>query len=98
MRILFDERPGENGTGIGRYARTVGSVLAQGLEGHEVLRLGRDGDLQLEACSPIEEELELPDLLEREAIDVYHTPLFHLPAVVPCLSVVTIHDAIPAVK
>ena len=30
--------------------------------------------------------------------DVFHSPLFHLPALVPCRSVITLHDAIPLVR
>src|SRR5947209_6964606 len=30
--------------------------------------------------------------------DVYHLPLFSLPAILPCRSIVTVHDAIPVVR
>src|SRR5581483_205692 len=30
--------------------------------------------------------------------DVFHSPLFRLPAVLPCAAVVTVHDAIPVVR
>ncbi|MBI3725145.1 glycosyltransferase family 4 protein [bacterium] len=46
----------------------------------------------------MEEEFELPPLIEREGIDLFHSPIFRLPAILACRSVVTIHDAIPAVR
>jgi glycosyltransferase involved in cell wall biosynthesis len=95
-RVLFDARPAENClTGIGRYAGTL-ATLMKGVPGHFCWSLGRD--LKWSPATPIEEELELPWLLEREEIDVFHSPLFPLPAVVPCRSVVTVHDAIPLVR
>lgn len=98
MRVIFDARPGAGClTGIGRYARTVAGLLGKPVAGHECLVLG-GGDLELDAASPTEEEFALPSLLEREEIDLYHSPLFRLPAVLPCRSVVTVHDAIPAVR
>jgi glycosyltransferase involved in cell wall biosynthesis len=84
-------------TGIGRYARTLAAVLKDGIEGHDAFVLGLDG-LELATTSSVEEEFMLPALLEREEIDLYHSPLFRLPAVLPCRSVVTIHDAIPAMR
>lgn len=99
MRALFDARPGDaSRTGIGRYARTVAALLAALPTGHEVLTLGGGSPLELGARTALEEELELPALLEREAVDLYHTPLFHLPAILPCRAVVTIHDAIPLAR
>src|SRR6476619_4973951 len=95
-RVLFDARPAENCvTGIGRYAKTF-HTLMKGIPRHCCWSLGVN--LKWTPSSPIEEELELPYLLEREDIDVFHSPLFRLPAVMPCKSVVTIHDAIPLVR
>jgi glycosyltransferase involved in cell wall biosynthesis len=95
-RVLFDARPADTCvTGIGRYASTL-ATLMRGLSGHFCWSLGRE--LKWTPASPTQEELELPMLLEREAIDVFHSPLFHLPAIVPCRSIVTLHDAIPVVK
>ena len=98
LRILFDARPAFVCTGIGRYTRTLGSILADGLPGHACWSLGPGGDVNLDARTPIEEEFELPALLEREAIDVLHTPLWRLPAVLPSRAVVTIHDMVPAIR
>ena len=78
MRILFDSRPGGSClTGIGRFARTVASVLVNGVTGHECFVLG-PGGIDLDAVSALEEEFALPALLERERIDLYHSPLFRL--------------------
>jgi glycosyltransferase involved in cell wall biosynthesis len=99
VRVLFDARPARSPTGIGRYTRTLASLLRTGLGEHVCWSLGgTNADLDLAAQSAIEEELELPALLAREAIDAFHSPLFHLPAVCPSRAVVTIHDAIPAVR
>ena len=102
MRALFDTRPATNETGIGRYTRTLRDLLRDlrpdGLpRGHEVVFLD---ELISSWGSPAEEELELPALLEREGIDVFHSPLFLLPAALPpgTRAVVTLHDAIPAVR
>lgn len=95
-RVLFDARPGDNCvTGIGRYARTMKTLL-KGVAGHHCFVLGED--LKWSPRSAVEEELELPAILEREKIDIFHSPLFHLPAVLPCKAIVTIHDAIPIVR
>lgn len=93
MRILFDDRPGLTcPTGVGRYARTLAGLLPE-LTGHEPLSLST---LAADLASAEEAELELPALITREGVDVFHTPLWHLPAVLPCRAVVTVHDAIPA--
>jgi alpha-1,3-rhamnosyl/mannosyltransferase len=65
---------------------------------HEVERLGRGGEHELDARGALEEELELAGLIEREAFDLLHAPSFHLPALMPCSAVITIHDAIPLVR
>jgi alpha-1,3-rhamnosyl/mannosyltransferase len=97
VRVLFDARPGDAClTGIGRYARTIADLLRDGVPGHQAWSLGRD--VRLHATTEIGEELELPALLEREDIDLFHSPLFRLPALLPCRAIVTIHDAIPAVR
>ncbi len=102
MRVLFDARPGEACvTGIGRYARTVEGLQREGIPGHECWSLGAtssSGRLKVTSHSAQEEELELPAILERERIDLFHSPLFHLPAVLPCEAVITIHDAIPLAR
>lgn len=93
MRILFDDRPALGCvTGIGRY--TLNTVeLLRDLPGHEVLVLT---DALPECSSAADMELELPALLYRESIDLFHSPLWWLPKVLDCAALVTVHDAIPA--
>lgn len=62
------------------------------MAGHQVVTASTLG---LSFGSPAEEELGLPGVLEREGIDLYHSPLWGLPALLPCPAVVTVHDAIP---
>ncbi|MGE0709138.1 MAG: glycosyltransferase family 4 protein [Planctomycetota bacterium] len=94
MRVLFDARPARAcRTGIGRYAATLSELLREGVADHACASLGED--VALAAADPREEQLELPALLEREAVDLFHSPLFHLPALLPCAALVTIHDAVP---
>ncbi|MCO5164812.1 MAG: glycosyltransferase family 4 protein [Planctomycetes bacterium] len=94
MRVLLDSRSAANPTGIGRYTRTLGSVLSGCLGKHEIIA---DHEL-LVFPSPTHEELELPAVLEREGVDAFHSPLFRLPSVLPpsVRAVITIHDAVPA--
>jgi glycosyltransferase involved in cell wall biosynthesis len=95
-RVLFDARPAESGvTGIAQYARTL-RTLMKGVPRHFCWSLGED--IKWTPSTPFEEELELPAILEREEIQVFHSPLFHLPALVPCRAVITLHDAIPLVR
>lgn len=96
LRVLFDDRPARTcATGIGRYAATLAQALT-GVSGLELERLSQEP--WRSTCSgPFEEELHLPAQLEREQVDLLHSPFFHLPAVLPrrVRSIVTIHDAIP---
>jgi len=95
-RVVFDARPAESGvTGIARYAKTL-RTLMKSVPGHFCWSLGED--LKWAPSTPFEEELELPALLELEDADVFHSPLFHLPALVPCRTVITLHDVIPLVR
>jgi glycosyltransferase involved in cell wall biosynthesis len=97
LRIIFDNRPAHTKTGIGRYTRLLSNLLNEGVAGHDCWQL--DGSmLALRAQTPLEEEFELPMLLEREDAGLLHSPLFRLPAILPCPAVITLHDAIPAVR
>ena len=99
MRALLDTRPASDRTGIGRYARTIQATLCGELGAHRVWSLGGvGGELRFAPLDRAAEELELPAHLVRESIDLYHSPLFRLPACLPCRSVITIHDAIPLVR
>ena len=93
MRALLDSRPAAaDRTGIRRHAQTLAAAACGPIGQHELL----DGRDLLAFTSAWDEELTLPALLEREGVDVFHSPLFHLPCVLPTKAVVTIHDAIPA--
>ncbi|MGE3376469.1 MAG: glycosyltransferase family 4 protein [Vicinamibacteria bacterium] len=97
MRVLFDARPANAcRTGIGRYAASLSALLRDGVADHTCGSLG--DDVVLAAADLREEELELPALLEREAVDLFHSPLFHLPALLPCAALVTVHDAVPLTR
>lgn len=94
MRVLIDVRPAAScGTGIGRYARMLAEVTREPIPGHACA--AADGQ-RLRFGSVIEEELGLPALLARERAELFHSPLFHLPALLgDAAAVVTIHDAAP---
>ena len=94
MRVLVDDRPAATcATGIGRYARSLTDLGALG--DHAVTAASTLG---LAFTSPTEEELELPSALERAGVDLLHSPMCALPALLPCRAVVTVHDAIPATR
>lgn len=98
LRVLLDARPAASGPGgIARYTASAAEALTAS-QRHLVWTLGRGGSLARRFESPSHEQLVLPALLERERIDVFHSPLFRLPALLPCEGVVTVHDAIPAVR
>lgn len=92
MRVMLDTRLARTRHGgIGRNALSLAVLAAGQLGRHELL----PGEGLLDFASPGEEELAWPAILEREAVDALHSPLFHLPAVLPARAVVTVHDAIP---
>lgn len=94
MRATFDDRPATTSTpgGIRRYAHDLGAIAAS-LPGHQVLTASTLG---LRATAPTGDELELPAALARHGVELFHSPLWGLPALLPCPAVVTVHDAIPA--
>lgn len=94
MRILLDVRPSATcATGIGRYARMLRDTVQAGVDGHSCVAAGVE---RLRFRSPPEEELALPALLARERVELFHSPLFHLPALLgDCAAAITIHDAAP---
>ena len=97
LRILFDDRPARVCvTGIGRYAASLAGLLREGVPGADA----RFASELPQPAGPDEEELELPHVLAREGIEVLHTPLFQLPALLPphTRAVVTLHDAIPLAR
>lgn len=94
MRVLLDVRPGDAcGTGIGRYARMLTDVVGEGVPPH-TCAIGSATRLRFGSAS--EEALALPALLARCEMDLFHSPLFHLPALLSdCAAAITIHDAAP---
>jgi len=77
------------------------ATLAHAIPRNHCWTLGASGssaDLIFDAASRLDDEFHLPALLARESIDVFHSPLFQIPACMPCRSVITIHDAIPSVR
>ncbi len=107
MRIGIDARKLHD-FGIGTYIRNVLRQLAR-LDDHtEFVLLCRPGDAAAltslgENFRPvaetagnysIAEQLTIPLALKREGVSLFHAPHYVLPPLVPCRSVVTIHDCI----
>jgi hypothetical protein len=107
VRIAIDARKLHD-FGIGTYLRNLLKYVArfdqqteyvllckpQDREG--VLRLGPNFRPLVETAKPysIREQLSLPWHLLRQHVDLFHEPHYVLPPLVPCRSVVTIHDCI----
>jgi glycosyltransferase involved in cell wall biosynthesis len=94
--------------GIGRYAANVAeSLLRCGRDIGLVLLIRRGsgfgqrdlpGSVALVECrptGPMWEQLQVPGILERHAVDIYHSPLFLCPVARACKQIITVHDAIP---
>jgi len=107
VRIAFDLRRIKN-PGIGRYMKClVEAVVAQAPDheyllilpagAEEMVRLpegrGRKLPSTLKYYS-FREQVELPRLLRRHEIELFHSPHFMLPLLRPCPCVITIHDVI----
>lgn len=107
MRIGIDARKLHD-FGIGTYIRNLLRNLARLDHDTEFVLLARPSDTaQLSALGPnfrpvaekagnysVAEQLRVPMALRRERVDLFHAPHYVLPALVPCRSVVTIHDCI----
>jgi len=94
MNVLIDDRTAVNQTGIGRYTRTLAQLATQFALPLQVRALSEAAP-EFRPRDPLEAALTLPGLLQELDVDVYHSALFALPPVLPCPSVITIHDAIP---
>lgn len=94
--------------GIGRYAANVAHSLVKHARDVDVVLLARDGSefeqqalpdsvtlIRCRPTGPMWEQLQIPSILERHQVDVYHSPLFMAPIVRACRQIVTIHDVIP---
>lgn len=107
MRIAIDARKLRD-YGIGTYVRnllrhlsridqtTEYVLLCRGADCATVEELGENFRAVPEPAPSysIREQLRIPLDLRREGIDLFHAPHYVLPALVPCKSVVTIHDCI----
>ena len=107
MKIAIDLRR-INNPGIGRYMKGLTeAVLAHAPEHEYVLILPSEGPRVIGAESAnvkcinprlpyysVREQIELPRILHKERVDVFHSPHFNLPLRRVCPAVVTIHDVI----
>src|SRR5438270_3633018 len=105
MKIAFDLRRIGN-PGIGRYMKCLAeAITAQAPEHEYLLILPRQSEHLVHApnaqklCTGVKyysfrEQFELPRILNRYKVDLFHSPHFLLPLVRPCPAVATIHDVI----
>lgn len=107
MRIAVDARKLHD-YGIGTYVRNVLKQLARQDQTNEYVLICRPEHVGLSAdlgpnfrdvadrSKPysVAEQVSIPMDLRRNRIDLFHEPHYVLPPLVPCPSVVTIHDCI----
>jgi glycosyltransferase involved in cell wall biosynthesis len=107
VRIAIDARKLRD-YGVGTYVRnllrhlsridptTEYVVLCRGADCGVTQELGENFRAVAEPARPysVREQLSVPLDLRRERIDLFHAPHYVLPPLVPCKSVVTIHDCI----
>jgi glycosyltransferase involved in cell wall biosynthesis len=105
MKIAFDLRRIAN-PGIGRYMRCLVEAVLSLRTTHQYLLIVPPTDgIETQAavvenvtCSAryysLGEQVELPRILRRHKVDLFHSPHFLLPLICPCPAVVTIHDVI----
>ncbi len=107
MRIGFDARKLHD-FGIGTYIRNLLRQLARIDPKTEYVVFARTEDLdyiremgpnfravgQNAANYSLSEQVRIPLAIKREGVTLFHAPHYVLPPLVPCRSVVTIHDCI----
>jgi len=107
LRIAIDARKLRD-YGIGTYVRNLLQHLSRLDRTTEYVVLCRGGDCELVGelgqnfravpeSSPgysVREQITVPRDLRREGADLFHAPHYVLPPLIPCKSVVTIHDCI----
>jgi glycosyltransferase involved in cell wall biosynthesis len=107
VRIAIDVRKLHD-FGIGTYIRNLLRFLPQFDGGSDYRLICRPADREaIQAMSPsftpvvdtskpysVREQFSIPWLLHRHHVDLFHAPHYVLPPLVPCRSVVTIHDCI----
>ncbi len=94
-------------TGIGTHAANLVEALALAggqeayvLHGPQTDLPKREGlhPLRVTPRGPHFEQFELPNILSRLGVHVYHSPLPSCPLVRPCPAIVTVHDVIPLAR
>jgi glycosyltransferase involved in cell wall biosynthesis len=111
MKVALDLRCVHAGlTGIGRYAANLYlslKIAGDAVEIEPIITpagasyLGsalRSRSHVVTSATAEWETFGLPDLLRSVRADVYHSPLFILPTVRVCATVLTVHDVIPLVR
>jgi glycosyltransferase involved in cell wall biosynthesis len=107
MRVAIDARKLHD-FGIGTYIRNLLRHLARLDRTTEYVLLTQQADLEVgrqlgpnfrtvlepSPTYSLREQIHVPWVLRREKPDVFHAPHYVLPPMVPCRSVVTIHDCI----
>ncbi|MCU1309726.1 MAG: mshA 5 [Candidatus Angelobacter sp.] len=107
MRIAFDLRRIKN-PGIGRYMKCLVEAVIEQEPQHEYLLIlppDADGAISVDhrratklnsrlKYYSLQEQLQLPAILRRNKIGLFHSPHFMMPLLRPCPCVVTIHDVI----
>src|SRR5712672_1685647 len=107
MRIAFDLRRIKN-PGVGRYMKCLVEAVIEKEPQHEYLlilppdagtaiSLGNGNATKLSSklkYYSLQEQIQLPGILRRNKIDLFHSPHFMMPLLRPCPCVVTVHDVI----
>ena len=107
MRIAIDARKLRD-YGIGTYIRNLVRNLARIDRTTDYVLIVQPADIEIgselgdnfrtvpdwSANYSLREQLTIPLDLRREKVDLFHAPHYVLPPLVPCKSVVTIHDCI----
>jgi len=110
MKILFDCRsvyPGRGG--IGRHAEALAHRLpaidqqndyllcvpTQGEILFERLQHGQCLNVEAAMIDPVWEQVQLPQILKKQNVDLYHNPCFSIPAIPTVTArIATVHDAV----
>lgn len=107
MRIAFDLRRIRN-VGIGRYMKCLVETLVVETPEHEYVLIMAPGTEEMISATganitrvickaryySVSEQIVLPRLLKRHAVDILHSPHFLVPLYSPCPVVATVHDVI----
>jgi glycosyltransferase involved in cell wall biosynthesis len=111
MRIAFDLRRIRN-VGIGRYMKCLVETLVVEAPEHEYVLIMAPGTEEMISATgvnvtrvicraryySVSEQIVLPRLLKRHAVDILHSPHFLVPLRSPCPVVATFHDVLHIVR